>query len=331
MLRSPRIPGANRCGNAGRIGDNGAVAVAVAVAVGSLGAGRLRGRQRGGGRWRRPPAVAWTGGTNVRNGRRKMEYRPLGRTGVRVSELCFGTMSFGGDADEATSAGMYSACRDAGINFFDTADTYNGGESERILGRLMKGHRDDLVVATKCYNPQGEDVNARGSVPPPRDESRRGVSPAPRHRPGRRPLSPSVRRAHPHRRADAGARGRRPQPARCSTPRPATTPRGRPSPPSRCRSATGGRASRSSSRCTTSSSARRRSRSCRWRRPMRSRSSPTARPPGVSSPENTRAEAAATGAASTPTGCTRCATGRNGCTTPPPASRRSAANGGCIR
>ena len=92
-----------------------------------------------------------------------MEYRPLGRTGVQVSELCFGTMSFGGDADEATSAAMYAACRDAGINFFDTADTYNAGESERILGRLMTGHRDELVVATKCYSPQGDDINARGS------------------------------------------------------------------------------------------------------------------------------------------------------------------------
>ena len=92
-----------------------------------------------------------------------MEYRPLGRTGVQVSELCFGTMSFGGDADEAASAAMYAACRDAGVNFFDTADTYSGGESERILGRLMKEHRDELVIATKCYNPQGADVNARGA------------------------------------------------------------------------------------------------------------------------------------------------------------------------
>ena len=48
-----------------------------------------------------------------------MKYRPLGRTGVSVSELCFGTMSFGGDADEATSAAMYKQVRDAGINFFD--------------------------------------------------------------------------------------------------------------------------------------------------------------------------------------------------------------------
>ena len=92
-----------------------------------------------------------------------MEYRPLGRTGVQVSQLCFGTMPFGGDADEEAAARMYAACRDAGINFIDTADTYNRGASERILGRLMKGHRDDLVIATKCYNPQGDDINARGA------------------------------------------------------------------------------------------------------------------------------------------------------------------------
>ena len=92
-----------------------------------------------------------------------MEYRPLGRTGVQVSQLCFGTMPFGGDADEEAAARMYAACRDAGINFIDTADTYNRGASERILGRLMKGHRDELVVATKCYNPQGDDINARGA------------------------------------------------------------------------------------------------------------------------------------------------------------------------
>ena len=92
-----------------------------------------------------------------------MEYRPLGRTGVQVSELCLGTMSFGGDADEEAGARMYAAGRDAGINFIDTADTYNRGRSERALGRLMKGHRDELVVATKCYNPQGDDINARGA------------------------------------------------------------------------------------------------------------------------------------------------------------------------
>jgi len=92
-----------------------------------------------------------------------MTYRTLGRTGVQVSRLCFGTMSFGGDADAATSAAMYKATRDAGINFYDTADQYNKGKSEEILGGLMKGHRDELVIATKCFNPTGEDRNARGN------------------------------------------------------------------------------------------------------------------------------------------------------------------------
>jgi aryl-alcohol dehydrogenase-like predicted oxidoreductase len=92
-----------------------------------------------------------------------MKTKPLGRTGVQVSELCFGTMSFGGDADEATSGAMFKACRDAGINFFDCADQYNKGKSEEILGRLIKGQRDSLVITTKCFNPMGDDINARGT------------------------------------------------------------------------------------------------------------------------------------------------------------------------
>jgi aryl-alcohol dehydrogenase-like predicted oxidoreductase len=95
--------------------------------------------------------------------------KPIGRTGVQVSELCFGTMSFGGDADEATSAAMYKATRDAGINFYDCADEYNKGRSEEILGRLIQGHRENVVLATKCHNPVSDDVNARGT-------SRRHVS-----------------------------------------------------------------------------------------------------------------------------------------------------------
>ena len=92
-----------------------------------------------------------------------MKYKLLGTTGVQVSELCYGCMSFGGDADEAISARMYRASRDAGINFFDTADQYNKGRSEEILGELARGHRDDLVIATKAFNPSGEDLNARGN------------------------------------------------------------------------------------------------------------------------------------------------------------------------
>lgn len=92
-----------------------------------------------------------------------MKTKLLGRTGISVSQLCFGTMSFGGDADEATSAAMYKAVRDAGINFFDTANEYNKGKSEEILGRLAKDHRDELVLTTKCFNKTGPDVNAGGA------------------------------------------------------------------------------------------------------------------------------------------------------------------------
>src|SRR5437660_5215025 len=92
-----------------------------------------------------------------------MKTKLLGRTGISVSELCFGTMSFGGDADETAAASMYKTCRDAGINFFDSADEYNKGRSEEILGRLAKGHRDDLVLTSKCFNQTGPDINARGS------------------------------------------------------------------------------------------------------------------------------------------------------------------------
>ena len=91
-----------------------------------------------------------------------MKYRLLGKTGVKVSQLCFGTMSFGGDADEATSAAMFKRCRDAGINFFDTANVYSGGRSEDILGRLMKGSRDELIITSKVFGAVGSDVNARG-------------------------------------------------------------------------------------------------------------------------------------------------------------------------
>jgi aryl-alcohol dehydrogenase-like predicted oxidoreductase len=91
-----------------------------------------------------------------------MEYKLLGRTGVQVSRLCFGTMSFGGDADEKTSGAMFRKCRDLGINFFDTADMYSKGKSEEILGRLIKGCRDELVISSKVFSKMGEDVNSQG-------------------------------------------------------------------------------------------------------------------------------------------------------------------------
>jgi aryl-alcohol dehydrogenase-like predicted oxidoreductase len=92
-----------------------------------------------------------------------MEKRPLGSTGVYVSKLAFGTMSFGHEADEATSAQLYARCRDAGINLFDCADVYAKGRSEEILGRLVAPHRDQIVLATKAGFPSGSDVNGRGA------------------------------------------------------------------------------------------------------------------------------------------------------------------------
>ncbi|MHB8136079.1 MAG: aldo/keto reductase [Anaerolineaceae bacterium] len=92
-----------------------------------------------------------------------MNFKPLGNTGVQVSALCFGTMSFGGDADEATSALLYKRCREAGINFFDCANIYADGRSEQILGKLMAGERQDLIITSKVYFPTGKDVNARGA------------------------------------------------------------------------------------------------------------------------------------------------------------------------
>jgi aryl-alcohol dehydrogenase-like predicted oxidoreductase len=92
-----------------------------------------------------------------------MEYKLLGNTGVKVSSLCFGTMSFGGDADEATSAAMFHRCREAGINFFDCANVYSTGKAEEILGRLIANSRDELVITTKFTGNMGPNVNDRGA------------------------------------------------------------------------------------------------------------------------------------------------------------------------
>jgi len=91
-----------------------------------------------------------------------MEYRTLGQTGVQVSRLCFGTMSFGGIADEETSAAMFHRCREVGINFFDTANVYSDGRSEEILGRLIADCRDEIVLTSKVGFPIGEGVNKQG-------------------------------------------------------------------------------------------------------------------------------------------------------------------------
>ena len=91
-----------------------------------------------------------------------MNYKILGRTGVKVSEICYGTMAFGGDADEVTSELMYRRIRELGINFFDTANVYSRGRSEEILGKLIKGERDELVITSKVCGAMGDGVNERG-------------------------------------------------------------------------------------------------------------------------------------------------------------------------
>jgi aryl-alcohol dehydrogenase-like predicted oxidoreductase len=92
-----------------------------------------------------------------------MDYVYLAKTGVRVSELCLGTMTFGKEADEALSRAIMDRAFDAGINFFDTANIYNKGLTEEIVGRWMGKRRDDLVLASKAHFPTGDGLNDRGS------------------------------------------------------------------------------------------------------------------------------------------------------------------------
>ena len=91
-----------------------------------------------------------------------MEYRTVGKTGIFVSNLCFGTMSFGGNADAETSKSMFKYCRDTGINFFDTADVYSGGRAEEILGECIAECRNEIVLTSKVFYPTGEGINNSG-------------------------------------------------------------------------------------------------------------------------------------------------------------------------
>ncbi|MEU6539431.1 aldo/keto reductase [Streptomyces sp. NPDC047000] len=94
-----------------------------------------------------------------------MQYRPLGRTGVQVSPLCLGAMMFGpwGNEDEADSVRIIHRALDAGINFVDTADVYSAGVSEEIVGKALKGRREDVFLATKFFMPMSQDdPNQRG-------------------------------------------------------------------------------------------------------------------------------------------------------------------------
>lgn len=92
-----------------------------------------------------------------------MEYVQLGSAGVRVSRLCLGGLNFGGVTDEAESVAVVRAALNAGINFISTSNIYNDGESERILGAALKGHRDDVVLATMGGLRVGPGTNDHGN------------------------------------------------------------------------------------------------------------------------------------------------------------------------
>ena len=92
-----------------------------------------------------------------------MEYKQLGRQGVRVSPICLGTMMFGGQTEEALSIEIMHKAIDLGINFFDTADMYNAGESEVLVGKALADRRDQVVLATKGRQKVGDGPNDYGS------------------------------------------------------------------------------------------------------------------------------------------------------------------------
>ena len=94
-----------------------------------------------------------------------MDYRTLGRTGLKVSPFCLGAMMFGawGNPDHEESVRIIHRALDAGINFVDTADVYSAGESEEIVAKALVGRRDDIILATKCHASMGDDPNRQGN------------------------------------------------------------------------------------------------------------------------------------------------------------------------
>lgn len=91
-----------------------------------------------------------------------MDYRRLGRAGLKVSEICLGTMTFGNGADQAEASRMVDTALGSGLNFFDTANSYVGGVSETMLGEALKGKRQDAIIASKFFNPMGHRPNDSG-------------------------------------------------------------------------------------------------------------------------------------------------------------------------
>src|SRR4051812_12583943 len=98
-----------------------------------------------------------------------MKIRRMGKTGLKVSEICLGTMTFGHQCDEPTSAAIMNKAADRGVNFIDTADVYpippsteTAGRTEEIVGRWLEGRRDQFVLATKCRMRVGNGPNDEG-------------------------------------------------------------------------------------------------------------------------------------------------------------------------
>src|SRR5205085_10305001 len=91
-----------------------------------------------------------------------MDFKQLNRTELRISRLCFGTMTFGKPADQQTCNRMLDQCIDAGINFFDTANMYQAGVAETMLGESLKGRRAKQILATKVRFKMGEGADEIG-------------------------------------------------------------------------------------------------------------------------------------------------------------------------
>ena len=91
-----------------------------------------------------------------------MQYERLGKSGLDVSRICLGTMMFGSRADEREANAIIARAKEAGVDFIDTADSYNAGRSEEIVGQAIAGARGDWILATKAGNPMGEGRNRRG-------------------------------------------------------------------------------------------------------------------------------------------------------------------------
>src|SRR5512147_1546983 len=92
-----------------------------------------------------------------------MDHRLLGRTGVRVSPLCLGTLNFGGPTPDEEALRIIHAAIDAGINFIDSANTYHEGRSEEVVGKALAGRRDRVILATKVHGRTGQGPNDEGN------------------------------------------------------------------------------------------------------------------------------------------------------------------------